>query len=229
MATALLSDPGEPGRRRTSPVTFGRAMVVIGVGLVVALVWMMATRVTVSDRPNALRTTRVVLPPPPPPPPPEPIVQETPPEPVPTPVPMDQPMDTPPPEAPSEPTQGDNALTAREGAGPSNYGLAGGDGSGGRIGGRPGGGDAMAAYGAATSACLVRATQADRELSRGRFVAQLKITVGPDGRVSSVRVASNTDPRRNARIEQVLTGHQCTPPPAALPVMRVEISGRSGA
>jgi periplasmic protein TonB len=232
MASALLSDPDDPHgpRRRSSPVR-GRVLAAGGVVLVLAAMWMLTTRVTVTDRPNKVRTTQVIIPPPPPPPPPEPVVQEKPPEPVPTPVPMEQPQDTPPPpEAKSsEPTVGDNALTAREGAGPSNYGLARGDGSGGRIGGKPGGGISFAAYGAATSNCLVRRTQADRELTRGRFVAQLKVAMAPDGKVSSVQVLESTDPKRNARLEQVLTGHACTPPPAGLPVMLIEISGRSGA
>src|SRR3546814_12042635 len=82
---------------------------------------------------DLMKTTRVILPPPPPPPPPEVKPQETPPEPKP--MPLDQPVtDTPPPPTPdAQPTVGDSALTAREGAGPSNYGLAVGDG-GGKIG-----------------------------------------------------------------------------------------------
>ena len=60
-------------------------------------------------------------------------------------------------------------------------------------------------------------------------MAQLKVAMAPDGKVSSVQVLESTDPKRNARLEQVLTGHACTPPPAGLPVMLIEISGRSGA
>src|SRR3546814_19767092 len=100
-------------------------MLLIGGGLVlmVALSFMGSDRTSL--RPGEQKTVRVVLPPPPPPPEIKP--QEKPPEPKPTPI--EQPTDSPPPPTPqSEPTPGDSALTAREGAGPSNYGLAGGDG-----------------------------------------------------------------------------------------------------
>lgn len=240
MAAAALTETGgfgggfggpEEPRRRASPVTFGRVMVVLGVGLAVALIWMMANRVTVTDRPNELRTTRVILPPPPPPPPPEPVVQEKPPDPVPTPVPMDQPMDTPPPEATSEPTQGDNALTAREGAGPSNYGLAAGNGSGTRIGGRPGGGDAFAAYGQLAFAEIRQAVQADRGLSKGRYTSQLLVQVDDEGRIISVRLLRGSgDARRDAELQRALTGIVLSRrPPDGLPAMRIELNARTGA
>ncbi|ATQ44566.1 TonB C-terminal domain-containing protein [Caulobacter mirabilis] len=236
MVAAALTPTGgfggpEGPRRRSSPVTFGRVMLVLGVGLVVALVWMMSTRITVTDRPNTLRTTRVILPPPPPPPPPEPVVQEKPPEPVPTPIPMEQPTEAPPPEAPSEPTQGDNALTAREGAGPSNYGLARGDGSGGRIGGRPGGGDAFAAYGQLAFAEIRQAVQADRTLSRGRYTSQLLVQVDAEGRIVSIRLLRGSgDERRDAALQKALTGMVLSRrPPDGLPAMRIELNARTGA
>jgi len=208
MSYAFMAEPPPP--RRRSPITFGRLLIVIGIGLVVALVWMMSSRITVSDRPNELKTTRVLLPPPPPPPPPPPeTVQETPPEPVPTPVPLDQPLDTP----------------------PSNYGLVGGDGSGGRIGGRPGGGgNGFGAYGELTRASIHRAIQADEGLQRGQYTVRLTVTVDEAGRITLVRIRSGTgDARRDARLVQVLTGLQLSErPPAGLPVMNIELNARSG-
>ncbi len=237
MAAGALSDPammGGPGprRRKRSPVTFGRVLMVIGVSLAVALVYMMAGRVTVSDRPNEMKTTTVILPPPPPPPPPEVKPQETPPEPKP--MPLEQPVtDTPPPPTPdAQPTVGDSALTAREGAGPSNYGLAAGDGGGTRIGGRPGGsGDGFAAYANVALAGIRQAAQGDRELSRGRFMARLAVSVSPEGRITNVRILEGTgDARRDARLIQTVTGVQLSQrPPAGLPVMRIELNARSGA
>lgn len=230
---ARMGDPGGPRRRKRSPVTFGRVLVVLGVGLAIALAYMMAGRVTVSDRPNEMKTTTVILPPPPPPPPPpetQPI--EKPPEPTIAP-PIEQPVDTPPPpEANTDPVQGDSALTAREGAGPSNYGLARGDGGGTRIGGRPGGGgDGFAAYAGIARNEIQRALQADREMTRSGFSARVSIQVGPDGRITAVSIQNGGDERRNARLRQLLTGLQFSQrPPAGLPAMRMEVStSRSGA
>lgn len=241
MAAGALSDPmlggsggglGDgPRRRKRSPITFGRVLVVLGVLLAVALVYMLAGRVTVSDRPNEMKTTTVILPPPPPPPPPEIQPIEKPPEPTIAP-PLEQPLDTPPPpEASNDPVQGDSALTAREGAGPSNYGLARGDGGGTRIGGRPGGsGDGFAAYASVARTCVLQTIQQDRELSRTRFTAQLTVRMSPDGRISSVDVPAGGDARRNARIQQILTGVQCSQrPPEGLPSMRMNVATRSGA
>ncbi len=237
MAASLTADPGMmgrpdgPRRRKPSSVTFGRVAGVAGIGLALVLTYAFFTQQTISERPNELRTTKVILPPPPPPPPPpEPKPQEKPPEPTPAP-PIDQPVDTPPPPTPqAEPTPGNDALTAREGAGPSNYGLAAGDGSGTRIGGRPGGGDAFAAYANVALAGIRRAAQSDRDLSRGRYTVRLAVSVGPDGRITDVRVLDGGDERRNARLRQVLTGLQLAQrPPAGLPVMRIELNARSGA
>ncbi|MFC4253987.1 TonB-dependent receptor [Altererythrobacter xixiisoli] len=230
---------GPGGRRRKSPVTFGRVAVVVGVGLLAAVVYNMMSWQSVSDRPNEMKTTQVILPPPPPPPPPPPEVkpEEKPPEPVDAP-PIDSPVDTPPPpdQAPSDatpssdPAPGDNALTAREGAGPSNYGLAVGDGGGTRIGGRPGGGgggDAHRAYANVALGCIRSAAQRDRDLSRGRYDAVLSVTMTPAGRIANARVAG-VDDRRAAQIRNLLTGLQCQAPPAGLPVMRIELNARSG-
>lgn len=226
MSYAFMADPPPPKRR--SQINWIAVGGVLAVGAIV--VAMLMQPATVTDRPNELKTTRVVLPPPPPPPPPPEQVQEVAPEPVP----MDQPVDTPPPEAQSsEPAVGDNALTAREGAGPSNYGLARGDGSGGRIGGRPGGsGDGFAAYGQLTGAAIQRAAQADRELRSGRYTARLSVAVDEAGRITGVRLLSGTgDARRDARLVQVLTGLQLSQrPPAGLPnPIRIELNARSGA
>ncbi|AKM11047.1 hypothetical protein [Croceicoccus naphthovorans] len=235
MATSALIAPGGPNGpdrgRRQSPLTFGRILVVVGIGLALALVWSLWPSETITERPNERKTTTVVLPPPPPPPPPpEPQQVEQPPEPTVAP-PIEQPMDTPPPEASSDPAPGDSALTAREGAGPSNYGLAAGDGGGTRIGGRPGGGgDAFAAYATVALNGIRQAAQSDRDLSRGRYSVQLAVTVGPDGRITNVRVIGGGDDRRNRRLREVLTGLQLSQrPPAGLPVMRIELNARSGA
>ena len=236
MATATLmrGGPNRPGKRRKrSPVTFGRVIAVVGLALAVAVIYNLLSWQAVSDRPNEMKTTQVVLPPPPPPPPPEPQEVEQPPEPVDAP-PIEEPVDTPPPPdqaQSSDPAPGDNALTAREGAGPSNYGLAGGDGTGTRIGGRPGGGgNGFAAYANVALAGIRAAAQRDDELSRGRYSVQLAVTVNAAGKITNVRVLSGGSDRRNARIREVLTGLQLSQrPPDGLPVMRIELNARSGA
>jgi outer membrane biosynthesis protein TonB len=202
---------------------------VIGGGFALLLLLGVFADPTTRLRPNETRTVQVVLPPPPPPPPPPEIKPvEQPPEPMAMPV--DQPQDTPPPEPQqqsSEPsTPGDNALTAREGAGPSNYGLAQGDGGGTRIGGRPGGaGDAFAAYAQIAQQCIRQAAQSDKQLSRGRYAMRLAVRVDPDGRIADVQIGTG-DEKRAARIREVLTGLQCSQrPPAGMPVTRVELRG----
>ena len=230
MAAGTLIAPDGGPRRRRSPVTFGRLLAVIGLGLVVAIAWNMLSWELVRDRPNEMKTTAVVLPPPPPPPPPETKPVEQPPEPKIAP-PVEQPVDSPPPpdQANSDPAPGNDALTAREGAGPSNYGLARGDGSGTRIGGRPGGGsgDGFRAYASVAQACIQRAAQGDRELTRGRYNAALTVTMASDGRIADARV-SGVDERRAAQIRDLLTGLRCQSPPAGLPAMRLQLSARAG-
>ncbi|MFD2431696.1 hypothetical protein ACFSUK_33675 [Sphingobium scionense] len=70
MAAGALIAPGSPngprGRRKTSPITFGRVLVVVGVGLALVIGYNFLGKQTVSDRPNEMRTTQVILPPPPP-------------------------------------------------------------------------------------------------------------------------------------------------------------------
>ncbi|MEN5169269.1 TonB C-terminal domain-containing protein [Brevundimonas pondensis] len=229
MTYAFMADDPPPPRRRRRinwPV----------VGAVAVLAAVLAATflrpASVSERQREDKTVRVVLPPPPPPPPPPEVAQEKPPEPTPTP--MDQPVEDtpPPPDAPSEPTVGDSALTAREGAGPSNYGLARGDGSGTRIGGRPGGGDGgFGAYGELTRREVTQAVQGERDLSRGRYSAQLAVTVDTEGRITSVRLLRGTgDARRDAALQRALTGLRLSRrPPDGLPVMRIELNARSGA
>ena len=215
-----------PGAHPTrQKLLIGVAVVGGGFALLVALGFFADP--TTRLRPNDARTVQVVLPPPPPPPEPKPV--EKPPEPKPMPV--DQPVDTPPPEPAkqsSEPsTPGDNALTAREGAGPSNYGLAAGNGSGTRIGGRPGGGggNAFVAYAQVAQQCIRQAAQSDKELSRGRYAVRLAVSFDPEGRITEIRVGDG-DAKRQARIREVLTGRQCSQrPPAGMPVTRVELRG----
>ncbi|MCG2841227.1 TonB-dependent receptor [Sandaracinobacter sp. RS1-74] len=200
---------------------------VAGLGLLALFLW---PSQEISQRPHETKTTKVVLPPPPPPPPPpEPKPVEQPPEPKP--MPLEQPQDTPPPPQPSnDPVQGDSALTAREGAGPSNYGLAVGDGGGTKIGGRPGGGDnGFAAYGNVVLNAVRQSAQSDRELSRGRYAVQLALSVDAEGRVTNVRVLNGGDEKRNARIRDVLMGLRLPQrPPAGLSVVRVELNTRAG-
>lgn len=233
MAAASLMMPGGPNspRRKKSPMTMGRVIGVVGIGVVLVVGYNLMNQETITERPNQVTTTTVILPPPPPPPPPQPEQVEQPPEPTIAP-PVEQPLDTPPPpdQASSDPSPGDSALTAREGAGPSNYGLARGDGGGTRIGGRPGGsGDGFAAYATNVALpCIRQAAQGDRELSRGRFTAQLAVSVDASGRITRIGSISGADGRRQERLREVLTGLQCGAPPAGIPTIRIELSGRSG-
>lgn len=235
---AALAHAGGPrGPRRRSPVTLGRVAALGGVALAGFVIWSLMSAQIVTERPNEMKTTQVILPPPPPPPPPPPKEEEiAPPEPTVAP-PLDQPVDTPPPEPQqqpqdqaSDPAPGDNALTAREGAGPSSYGLARGDGGGTRIGGRPGGGgggNPFAAYGQMAASDIRRAAQADRELNRGRYrIDEIEIAVGTDGRITRARVLRGGDDRRNARLTELLVGLQLSQrPPAGMPTLRVAMSG----
>lgn len=236
-ALAHTGAPGPGGSHRRSPITLGRIAALGGVALAGFVIWSLMSAQIVTERPNEMKATTVVLPPPPvTPPPPEPEVVEQPPEPTIAP-PLDQPVETPPTPDQSQDqseaadaTVGDNALTAREGAGPSNYGLAKGDGGGMRIGGRPGGGgggNPFAAYGQMAASDIRRAAQADRELSRGRYrIDEVEIMVGADGRIMRARVLRGGDERRNARLTQLLVGLQLSQrPPAGLPTIRVALSG----
>lgn len=232
--SGTLPFPGGAGRRASLP--WGALAVAGAVALIGFVVWSLLSAQIVTRRPNEMKTTQVILPPPPPPPPPpEPRPQQKPPEPTRAP-PIEQPADTPPPPQPAAPSAaapGDQALTAREGAGPSNYGLGVGDGSGTRIGGRPGGaggsGDGFAAYAGQIRTAIQLATQADRELARGRYDAGLEITVDPEtGRITDLRVVdSSGDSRRDARLRRVLVGLQLPRrPPPGLPRVRIKLNAR---
>ncbi|WP_244999593.1 hypothetical protein [Brevundimonas nasdae] len=228
MTYAFMADEPPPPRRR-SKISWPVVIVVGVLAVIVAVTFLRPS--TVSERQREDKTVRVVLPPPPPPPPPEVKPQEQPPEPKPTP--MDQPVDQapPPPDAPAQPTLGDSALTAREGAGPSNYGLAVGDGSGTRIGGRPGGGDGgFGAYANLAHGAIRQWVQADAVLARGSYTARLMVTVSPEGRIVSARLLNSTgDAARDARLQERVVGLQLPQkPPAGLPVMRIELNARAG-
>lgn len=229
-STPLVGSMGFGSRRqarRSSAWLIGGA--VVGLCLIALFLW---PSQQISQRPHDMKTTAVILPPPPPPPPPKPETVEQPPEPTLAP-PIEQPLDTPPPpDAAHDSAPADSGLTAREGAGPSSYGLGVGDGSGApRIGRAAGaGGNGFAAYANVALAGIRQAAQSDRDLTRGRYTVQLAVSVGPDGRITNVRVLSGGDDRRNTRLRELLNGLRLSqPPPPGLPVMRIELDARSGA
>lgn len=224
-------DPyGGPPRRRRSRVNWPVTLAVL-VLAVLAAAFLLRPGV-VSDRTRDDKVVRVVLPPPPPPPPPEVKPAETPPEPSPTP--LDQPVDAapPPPDAPAEPTAGDNALTAREGAGPSNYGLAAGDGSGARIGGRPGGGGGgYGAYGGVVRGAILRRLQGDPATRDAEFGGGVNVWLDAGGRIERAALVRSTgDAAMDAALVRLLRGVDVgQPPPAGMPQpIRLRIGARSG-
>lgn len=225
------NDPyGEPPRRRRSKVNWPVVLVIMVLGAVLATTFLRPG--TVSDRDRDEKIVRVVLPPPPEPPPPEVQPEEAPPEPTPTP--LDQPLDNtpPPPDAPSEPTTGDNALTARVGAGPSNYGLAAGNGSGTRIGGNAGGGGAnYGAYGAAVRNAMQRRLQSDAALRTAEFGGGVNVWITGDGRIDRIALAESTgNAVTDAAIIRALSGAVIgQSPPSGMPQpIRLRIGARSG-
>jgi outer membrane biosynthesis protein TonB len=236
---APTQDAARAGRRRRAVTLGGLSLGAVlllagGLVLVALIIWALWNAQWVTERPNEMKTTAVILPPPPPPPPPEVEPEEQPPEP--SEMPMEEPVDTPPPpdqpqQPSSEPTVGDSALTAREGAGPSNYGLAKGDGSGRTIGGRPGGsGNGFGAYAERVRSEIYNATRANPAL-QGRFsIPEFQVWVDTEGRISRARVTNGSgDRRRDAALEQALVGIRLSQrPPAGLPSIRLAYS-RSGA
>ena len=78
---------------------------------------------------------------------------------------------------------------------------------------------------------MTQAVQGERDLSRGRYSAQLAVTVDAEGRITSVRLLRGTgDARRDAALQRALTGLRLSRrPPDGLPVMRIELNARSGA
>jgi periplasmic protein TonB len=98
--------------------------------------------------------------------------------------------------------------------------------------GASGGGDGgFGAYGELTRREVTQAVQGERDLSRGRYSAQLAVTVDAEGRITSVRLLRGTgDARRDAALQRALTGLRLSRrPPDGLPVMRIELNARSGA
>lgn len=189
---------------------------------------------TIGEHDRAARVINVVLPPPPPPPPPPPATPK-PPEPKPQITPPTPQPDTPPPPSPPSPSPpqaaANDALTAREGAGPSNYGLAQGNGGGSRIGGGAGGDNGFGAYANLAIAEVRRAAQDDPAIKTGRYSMKIALQVAPDGRIASVRILTGSgDAKRDRALEQHLAGLQLSKrPPDGLPVMRIQIDNGSGA
>ncbi len=228
-------DPFDGARRRRSrrrlPFWSGPALL----GAIVAgiLLLLLINGPTVGDKRRENKVINVVLPPPPPPPPPPPL-KEKPPEPE-KPKIVDQPQptpDTPPPPTPqAPPAPGENALSARTGAGPSNYGLAVGNGGGTRIGGQPGiSGAGFAAYGMAVASEIQRACSRDAAVASGRYAAQLVVRVASDGTISDAQLAqSSGDGQRARAIRSCVAGyHLSQRPPAGLRAVRVEFNSRPG-
>ena len=218
MAAVVSLDP-EDGpqdprgrRRRRSGLSFG-AVLALGAAVLAAFLALTLLRgATISEHRSDMKTTRVVLPPPPvPPPPPKPEVK--PPEPKPTP--LDQPTDAPPPPTPSAPAPaaapGADALTAREGAGPSSYGLAIGDGSGSRAGGKVGGfgGFNRAAYASYLEGEIKRAMEADKALRSTALKAKARVWIDAGGKITRVEVDGS---ERAETIRAALVGRSVRPP-----------------
>ena len=97
--------------------------------------------------------------------------------------------------------------------------------------GASGGDGGFGAYGELTRREVTQAVQGERDLSRGRYSAQLAVTVDAEGRITSVRLLRGTgDARRDAALQRTLTGLRLSRrPPDGLPVMRIELNARSGA
>jgi TonB family protein len=138
--------------------------------------------------------------------------------------PPEKPQDTPPPDA-------SDALTARQGAAPGNYGLQAGNGGGLRIGGRPGSGDAFLAYASRMQRELYEALMRDGEMRRMGFDVVLAVTVGPDGHIQSVKVIeSSGNTGKDQAVVRILTGMQLsTPPPPGMQAVRWEFKQKPGA
>jgi protein TonB len=230
MAALTFDEPGR-ARRKHLPAWVAPAVLIVAALGIVAFFWLQGP--TITERDAERKTLNVVLPPPPPPPP-EVKPEEKPPEPKP--VPMDEPQpETPPPPQPqpqdAAPTSSNDALTAREGAGPSNYGLAKGDGGGSRIGGAPGpAGNGFAAYAERVRAEAYRVASGNPSL-QGRYnMPEVRVWVNGDGRIARVEiVAGSGDRRRDAALERALVGLQLSQrPPAGLPYIRFAFV-RSGA
>jgi outer membrane biosynthesis protein TonB len=234
-ALILEADDRFRHRRRRQLLPFWAGPAVLGAIMVGSALLLFLDAPAMRQGAAESRIINVILPPPPPPPPPPP--REKPPEPE-KPMPLDQPKpspETPPPPAPpapaqGQPAQGENALTAREGPAAGNFGLVAGDGSGTRIGGKPGGGPGLGAYGMMIAAEIQRACSRDASVASGRYAAQLLVRVAEDGRIVEARFTQGSgSDRRDRAISACVSGHQLSQrPPAGLPPVRVEFSSRSG-
>jgi periplasmic protein TonB len=106
-------------------------------------------------------------------------------------------------------------LTAREGAGPSSYGLAVGNGSGSRIGGTPGGGLGgfnRAAYAAYLEGEIKRALEASK-LRTAALKARARVWIDAAGTITQVE-ASGLD--KAELIRAALIGRSVRPPDPSL-------------
>ena len=140
--------------------------------------------------------------------------------------------ETPPPPTPAPPQAAPDAqaLTAREGAGPSNYGLQQGNGGGTRIGG--GSGDnGFGAYAALAEAEITRATGKETALHNAHFDLLVSVQVAPDGHVTGVRILNDParDPKRDAAVQRLVGLQLSKSPPAGLQTMRFQLNTSSGA
>lgn len=217
-------------RRKRPPRWIGPAILGLIVLGVVALLVLRGPQIGV--RANDQKVISVVLPPPPPPPPPPPV-EPKPPEPKPEITPPKPTPETPPPptQAPPQAAPDASALTAREGAGPSNYGLQQGNGGGTRIGGPPASNaGAFLAYADVAMADIRRTAQADPKLA-GRYSVKIAVQVDADGHIVNLRILGGSgDLKRDAELQQRLAGLQLSKrPPDGLPVMRIQLDTGPGA
>lgn len=225
MSRVLDDEAFGRGRRRPKLPRWAAPAVLAGLLLAALLAYLLQAP-SIGQRDVQHRIINVILPPPPPPPPPV-----KPPEPKPKPKPkvLEQPKpdETPPPPTPPPAQAPSEALTAREGNGPANFGLAAGNGGGLRIG---GGDNGFAAYGHLVSEAVRQAVQNDPDLGRAhaQFDLRLQITFSPEGKVLAVRLESSTgSAQRDAALERLLTQLVLSrTPPAGLPPVRIELTAR---
>lgn len=213
-------------RRRRLPQWVGPAALILIVSGIATLLFLQ--RPTTGERQRETKIINVVLPPPPPPPPaPE---RPKPPEPVKQVLEQPIPQPTPPPPTPAATPQANDTLTARAGPAAGAFGLQQGNGSGERIGGRPGG-DAFGAYAAIALADIRRAAENDPKLSGQRYTIAMAVQIDSDGRISSARILdSSGDARRDQTLQKRLIGLQLSQrPPEGLPTMRIKFNAANGA
>lgn len=218
-------DPFERHRRKRLPRWTGPAVLgLIVLGIVASY---LLRSPAIGERDLTHEILNVVLPPPPPPPPPKVKPPEpTPPKRVPRVI-EPKPQETPPPPTPAPPQPTQSApLTARVGNGPTNFGLAVGNGSGLRIGGSSNNG--FAAYGQFVTDGVQRAIASDPELAKGQFSIRLQLTISPEGQIVAVRFESSSgDSKLDNTLEHLLSSLTLPQrPPAGLPPVRIELNQR---